>query len=190
MEMVQEERAMMGKNMTNGRLGRARLWRPSWFCSRKGSLSLFIGLSKYPLMEQAKKIIADHGSELPSLTRTMSRSNVAKGFWMYFPRSFCKLHLPENDATIILEDEAGEEYETNFLVNRSGLSAGWRKFSLDHQLKVGDILVFLLVGPCKFKVFIVRVENTIEDDVAGCLLDLRDSRRKNPSLGRRSSREQ
>lgn len=33
-------------------------------------------------MEQAKKIIADHGSELPSLTRTMSRSNVAKGFWM------------------------------------------------------------------------------------------------------------
>ncbi|RVW49709.1 hypothetical protein CK203_069972 [Vitis vinifera] len=154
MEMVQEERAMMGKNMTNGRLGRARLWRPSWFCSRKGSLSLFIGLSKfdpssansaalasvrsssviavfneiyptpltrYPLMEQAKKIIADHGSELPSLTRTMSRSNVAKGFWM---------------------------------------------------------------------VFIVRVEYTIEDDVAGCLLDLRDSRRKNPSLGRRSSREQ
>lgn len=62
------------------------------------------------------------------------------------------MHLPENDATIILEDEAGEEYETNFLVNRSGLSAGWRKFSLDHQLKVGDILVFLLVGPCKFKV--------------------------------------
>ncbi|KAJ9705009.1 hypothetical protein PVL29_003181 [Vitis rotundifolia] len=150
MVMVQEERAMMGKNMTNGRLGRARLWRPSWFCSRKGSLSLFIGLSK----------------------------------------SFCKLHLPANDTTIILEDEAGEEYETNFLVNRSGLSAGWRRFSLEHQLKVGDILVFLLVEPCKFKVFIVRVESTIEDDVAGCLLDLRDSRRKNPSLGRRSSREQ
>lgn len=70
----------------------------------------------------------------------------------YFPRSFCNLHLPANDATIILEDEAGHEYRTTFLVNRSGLSVGWRKFSLDHQLEVGDILVFLLVRPEKFKV--------------------------------------
>lgn len=62
------------------------------------------------------------------------------------------MHLPANDATIILEDEAGKEYKTSFLVNRSGLSAGWRRFSLDHQLKAGDILVFLLVKPCKFKV--------------------------------------
>ena len=62
------------------------------------------------------------------------------------------MHLPANDATIVLEDEAGKEYETNFLVDRSGLSAGWRRFSLDHELKEDDVLVFVLVKPCKFKV--------------------------------------
>lgn len=70
----------------------------------------------------------------------------------YFPRQFCKQHLPTNDATMILEDEEGKEYEARFLVHRSGLSAGWRKFALDHHLKVGDILVFVLVRPDKFKV--------------------------------------
>lgn len=33
-------------------------------------------------MEEARQIIAAHDSELPSLTRTMCRSNIAKGFFL------------------------------------------------------------------------------------------------------------
>ena len=52
----------------------------------------------------------------------------------------------------MLENEKGEEWDTVYLANKTGLSGGWRGFSLDHGLVDGDALVFELVEPCRFKV--------------------------------------
>lgn len=65
---------------------------------------------------------------------------------------FCKQHLPGEDATAVLENEDGEEFEIKYIANKTGLSAGWRKFVTGNKLIEGDVLVFQLIGPCRFKV--------------------------------------
>jgi len=77
--------------------------------------------------------------------------------------SFCKRHLPDKDTTFILEDESGKEYMTKYIACKTGLSAGWRQFSAVHKLHEGDVVVFQLVEPTKFKVivwiFLLNVSN-------------------------------
>lgn len=68
--------------------------------------------------------------------------------------AFCKRHLPDKDTTIILEDEFGREYKTKYIACKTGLSAGWRQFSAVHKLLEGDVVVFQLVEPAKFKVIV------------------------------------
>lgn len=68
------------------------------------------------------------------------------------PKRFCVKHLPENDEMIVLVDENGEEYSTKYLVDKIGLSGGWRGFSIAHNLLPDDVLVFQLIKPCKLKV--------------------------------------
>lgn len=53
---------------------------------------------------------------------------------------------------IVLEDESGEVCEAKYLAEKVGLSGGWRGFSLAHKLVEGDVVVFHLVSPIKFKV--------------------------------------
>jgi hypothetical protein len=50
-----------------------------------------------------------------------------------------------------LEDENGDEFQTKYLAQKTGLSGGWRGFSIDHELVDGDALVFQLVSPTRFK---------------------------------------
>lgn len=73
------------------------------------------------------------------------------------------MYLPKKDATITLKDENGEEHDTTFLAYKKGLSAGWRGFSIYHELVDGDALVFQLVEPTTFKVIaqLVFFSNTI-----------------------------
>lgn len=52
----------------------------------------------------------------------------------------------------VLEDESGKTSTTRFLAGKVGLSAGWRGFSIAHELKEGDVLVFHMVEARKFKV--------------------------------------
>lgn len=56
---------------------------------------------------------------------------------------------------IILEDESRNKHEAKYLSQKTGLSGGWRGFSLAHSLVEGDILVFQLVEPTRFKVIIL-----------------------------------
>lgn len=42
--------------------------------------------------------------------------------------------------------------ETKYLAHKSGLSAGWRGFAIEHELVDGDALVFQLTEPTSFKV--------------------------------------
>ena len=61
---------------------------------------------------------------------------------------------------MVLEDENGKLYETKYLSDKTGLSAGWRGFSIAHKLLQGDVIVFHLVMPNKF---MVTVRLTLAD---------------------------
>lgn len=84
---------------------------------------------------------------------------------------FCNKYLPQHDTTIELVDEWGNEYNTSYLLDKHGLSAGWKGFSIAHKLLKGDILFFHLTAPCKLKVHIVRAN---DDDVVRAALWLMD----------------
>ena len=74
-------------------------------------------------------------------------------FWMQrLGQKFCKDHLPKEDTEIVLEDESGESLETVYHAHKMGLSGGWKKFTMTHRLSEGDVVVFHLVKPTKFKV--------------------------------------
>ncbi|XP_073352136.1 B3 domain-containing protein Os06g0194400-like [Aegilops tauschii subsp. strangulata] len=92
----------------------------------------------------------------PSFVKPMKQSHVTGGFWLGLPSQFCGLYLPGSDDTITLEDEEGVEYKTRYLALKTGLSAGWRRFALDHNLVDGDCLVFEWVVWNTFYVYIIR----------------------------------
>jgi hypothetical protein len=60
--------------------------------------------------------------------------------------------LPNHDAIIILVDETEKEYQVVHIAERTGLSGGWRGFSIEHRLLEQDTLVFQLIEPDKLKV--------------------------------------
>ncbi|KAI3850475.1 hypothetical protein MKW98_000285 [Papaver atlanticum] len=97
-----------------------------------------------------------NNNNFPSFVKPMLHSHVNRGFWLGLPNRFCKRYLPKRDASITLVDEKGEEWITNYLAKKVGLSAGWRGFALDHQLIDGDACVFQLTKPTQFNVYIVQ----------------------------------
>ncbi|XP_011000328.1 PREDICTED: B3 domain-containing protein Os01g0234100-like isoform X2 [Populus euphratica] len=127
---------------------------------------------KSDVMMRAKEIQSNLSPELPSIIKHMLPSNVTRVFWLHFPKRFCEAYLPKEDTMIVLEDERGKSYETKYLARKVGLSAGWRGFSIDHKIMEGDVLIFHLVEPAKFKVYIVRVNDSEEVDGALALLKL------------------
>lgn len=115
---------------------------------------------------RAQEIQSKLVPDFPSFVKSLVRSHVASCFWMGLPVAFCKRHLPDKDTTITLEDESGKEYKTKYIACKTGLSAGWRQFSAVHKLQEGDVVVFQLVEPTKFKVYIVRANKLRELDGA------------------------
>ncbi|WCJ17652.1 AP2/B3-like transcriptional factor family protein [Euphorbia peplus] len=107
------------------------------------------------VMERAEELIASLDSSCPSFAKTLVRSNVTVGFWMHIPMHFCKLHMPKHDATVNVETESGE-YIINYISDRTALSGGWKGFCGIHDLHEGDVLVFQMVKPLSFKVYIIR----------------------------------
>ncbi|GFS34247.1 hypothetical protein Acr_00g0032910 [Actinidia rufa] len=116
---------------------------------------------KTPTMIRAEEIKSSLGSEFPSFAKLLG-----------LPMTFCKLHLPRKDMQIVLEDESGEQFELKFIAEKTGLSAGWRKFAAAHKLVEGDVLIFQLVETNKFKVYVVRANDLTEVDGALGLLNL------------------
>lgn len=117
-------------------------------------------------IERAVELQSSLDSDFPSFVKPMLQSHVTGGFWLGLPNHFCKKNLPENDEIITLEDEEGNHFQTKFLAVKTGLSGGWRGFSIDHELVDGDALVFQLVKPTKFKVYIIRVDQSEHDNEA------------------------
>uniref|UniRef100_A0ACD5ZR73 Uncharacterized protein n=1 Tax=Avena sativa TaxID=4498 RepID=A0ACD5ZR73_AVESA len=96
-------------------------------------------------------------SDYPTFVKPMTQSHVTGGFWLGLPVQFCKKYLPKNrNETITLVDEQDAETDTFYLHLKTGLSAGWRKFAIDHKLVDGDCLLFELVERTKFRVYIIR----------------------------------
>ncbi|KAK4491111.1 hypothetical protein RD792_001834 [Penstemon davidsonii] len=118
------------------------------------------------VMERAQEFQANLVSKHPSFTKLMLRSHVSGGFWLGLPMQFCREHMPKEDKTMVLVDEDEQAYDTKYLTVKNGLSGGWRGFSLAHELVEGDVLVFQLIEPCKFKVYIIRASKLTEVDGA------------------------
>ncbi|XP_062024094.1 B3 domain-containing protein Os06g0194400-like [Rosa rugosa] len=110
--------------------------------------------------EKAEELESRLGSDYPTFVKPMLQSHVTGGFWLGLPLPFCRKYLPKRDAAVMLVDEEGEEYPIVYLGNKNGLSGGWRGFSIAHELVDGDALVFQLIKPTTFKVYIIRVESS------------------------------
>ncbi|KAG6424682.1 hypothetical protein SASPL_115102 [Salvia splendens] len=134
---------------------------------------------KSPTMIRAEEFLLSLSSDHPSFMKSLVRSHVASCFWMGLPGPFCKIHLPGNDIEVILEDENGEEFPIKYISNKTGLSAGWRKFVAGNKLVEGDVLIFQLIGPCRFKVYIIRANDMNEVDGALSLLILDSQTKQN-----------
>ncbi|CAO2142287.1 unnamed protein product [Urochloa humidicola] len=139
-------------------------------------------------MSRAKQIQANLPVEHPSFVKRMLQSHVVRGFWLGLPKYFCTKHLPKEDAGIVLKDENGEDHHTTYLEGKQGLSAGWRGFAIDHDLKVGDVVVFELVKSNKFKIYIVRANEFTATDVDLNLLNS-DVHKKGKQSKQKSSEE-
>ncbi|KAK4787317.1 hypothetical protein SAY86_011150 [Trapa natans] len=110
-------------------------------------------------IEKAEELQSTLGPQCPTLVRTMLPSHVSGGFWLGLPSHFCKTSLPHRDGMITLVDEEGEEFPTVYLARKSGLSGGWKGFSVAHNLTYGDTLVFQLTQSTVMKVYIIRVSS-------------------------------
>ncbi|GJU92629.1 B3 DNA binding domain-containing protein [Tanacetum coccineum] len=128
--------------------------------------------SKSSAIERANEIQASLPSELPSFVKLMLPSHVTRCFWLGLPKSFCDAHLLKDDVTVVLVGEGDQEYNTKYLDCKTGLSGGWRGFSMAHKLLAGDVLVFQLIEQWKMKVYIVRASGLNEIDGALGLLNL------------------
>ncbi|MCD9644775.1 hypothetical protein HAX54_033209 [Datura stramonium] len=127
---------------------------------------------KSPTIIRAEELLSSIGNEYPSFMKLLVRSHVGSCFWMGLPVPFCKNHLPRKDTAVILESENGEEFEIKYIAEKTGLSAGWRKFAAAHKLVEGDVLVFQLVEPTRFKMYVIRANDLKEVDGALSLLNL------------------
>ncbi|PWA52371.1 DNA-binding pseudobarrel domain-containing protein [Artemisia annua] len=115
-------------------------------------------------IKSAEKLQSNLQSDYPSFVKSMVRSHVYSCFWLGLPQRFCKAHLPRSTVNIVLEDEDGNEYEAVFISSRTGLSGGWRAFALEHKIDDGDALVFELIEPTRFKIYIVKAYSGSQDD--------------------------
>ncbi|XVE70041.1 hypothetical protein DITRI_Ditri10aG0039800 [Diplodiscus trichospermus] len=109
-------------------------------------------------LEKAEKLESGLEPHFPVFIKSMLQSHVTGGFWLGLPVHFCKTNLPKRDDVMTLIDEEGNEYPTIYLARKTGLSGGWKRFAVAHELVDGDALVFQLVRPTAFKVYIIRVK--------------------------------
>ncbi|KAL8045359.1 hypothetical protein ABFX02_08G108400 [Erythranthe guttata] len=123
-------------------------------------------------MERAEDVQRNLPKKFPSFVKLMLRSHVTQGFWLGLPNKFCRDYLPKNDEKIVLVDSNEKGYDTKYLAGRTGLSGGWRGFSIEHNLLEGDVVIFHLIEPCKFKLYIVRARRLTEVDGAMSLVNL------------------
>ncbi|CAM0943855.1 unnamed protein product [Alopecurus aequalis] len=120
-----------------------------------------------PASKKVSEVQEKFPGEYPIFTRCMVPSNVLSVFWLHISSTFCRRYLPKHDVIMTLEDEDGQRDYVKYKSGSHGLSGGWRRFATDRSLKVDDTVIFQLVMPTKFKVYIRRnnESTTTNDDV-------------------------
>ncbi|GAB4852727.1 hypothetical protein Ancab_016939 [Ancistrocladus abbreviatus] len=113
-------------------------------------------------LEKAEELVSNLDASFPILIRSMLPSHVTGGFWLGLPVDFCRKKLPRQDEVMTLVDEEGNEYPTVYLARKRGLSGGWKRFSVEHELVDGDAVVFQVIKHRVLKVYIIRA-NGLEE---------------------------
>ncbi|CAK9312589.1 unnamed protein product [Citrullus colocynthis] len=113
--------------------------------------------------ERAEQLQSGLEPNYPNFIKSMLQSHVSGGFWLGLPSHFCKIHLPNRDGVMTLIDEDGDEYPTIYLARKTGLSGGWKGFSVAHKLADGDAVVFQFIKPTRCKVYILRANSSRQD---------------------------
>ena len=112
--------------------------------------------------------------ELPATIKVLQQSHVSGGFWLQLPAQFCQC-MPDTRAQTQpqvmfdlighngdgLKEEVpdGDTWEVIWLPKGQGggeLSGGWRGFSIDNDLAVGDTIVFEKLEGSKLQCTIFR----------------------------------
>ncbi|KAG8073741.1 hypothetical protein GUJ93_ZPchr0006g43902 [Zizania palustris] len=125
----------------------------SIYLATRGSVSMEARLEA---ANKAEELESQLDPVFPSFVKPMLHSHVVRGFWLGLPKHFCDTYLPKHDSIVTLVDEKDEEFDTNYLAYKNGLSGGWAGFALDHGILDGDATVFQLIKPTTFKVLIYR----------------------------------
>ncbi|KAI3803693.1 hypothetical protein L1987_31853 [Smallanthus sonchifolius] len=122
---------------------------------KKGSIKLLGIRWREHASRRAEELRSTLQSDFRSFVRPMLQSHVSRGFSLSLPGWFCKSYLPKRDEIMTLVDEDGAEWQTKY--HMKAFSGGWKQFAEDHELAYGDALVFQLIKPTVFKVYIIRV---------------------------------
>ncbi|GJN02543.1 hypothetical protein PR202_ga19905 [Eleusine coracana subsp. coracana] len=133
----------------------------SIYLARYGSISM---KARLEATRKAEELESELDPEVPSFVKAMLHSHVVRGFWLGLPSHFCDTYMPKKDCIITLVDEKDEEFDTNYLAYKKGLSGGWAGFALGHGIRDGDATVFQLINPTTFKVHIIRAASDDDDD--------------------------
>ncbi|KAK3142258.1 hypothetical protein QOZ80_4BG0344280 [Eleusine coracana subsp. coracana] len=132
----------------------------SIYLARYGSISM---KARLEATRKAEELESQLDPEVPSFVKAMLHSHVVRGFWLGLPSHFCDTYMPKKDCIITLVDEKDEEFDTNYLAYKKGLSGGWAGFALSHGIRDGDATIFQLINPTTFNVHIIRAAS---DEVA------------------------
>ncbi|CAN6307753.1 unnamed protein product [Urochloa humidicola] len=123
------------------------------YLARRGSISM---KARLEAAAKAEELESQLDPEFPSFVKAMLHSHVVRGFWLGLPSHFCDTYMPKQDCIVTLVDEKDEEFDTNYLAYKKGLSGGWAGFAICHGMRDGDAAVFQLIKPTTFKVRIIR----------------------------------
>ncbi|KAK6916466.1 B3 DNA binding domain [Dillenia turbinata] len=144
------------------------LWRPRSYRRRGLDRVYASDQDRIYAIERANEVLSGLNPDFPSFVKAMLQSHVTSPFWLGLPVQFCKDYLPKREEIMMLVDEDGKETPTKYLAHKTGLSGGWRGFSLDHELADGDALVFQLIDCITFKVkclvYIIRADGFTNGD--------------------------
>ncbi|KAL8027671.1 hypothetical protein ABFX02_14G111700 [Erythranthe guttata] len=117
-----------------------------------------------PTMDRAHSMQGNLSPDFPSFVKPMQMSHVITKQRLTLPKLFCDAHLPKEDGIIVLLDENDQLHDTKYMMevrDRYALTFGWRSFSTANKLLEGDVLVFQLVEPWKFKIYIAKATTTL-----------------------------
>ncbi|RLN24194.1 B3 domain-containing protein [Panicum miliaceum] len=113
------------------------------------------GIGECEKKASGQNISASYGSAMDSAEEVQAKLPAEHPSFV----KVCQLTFATEDTGIILEDENGQDHQTLYLGAKQGLSAGWRGFAIKHDIKVGAVVIFQLVGSMKFKVYIIKQMN-------------------------------